>query len=81
MSEDKLSISSRNVSEHVKQGDYTLKRKKITKGSHAWEKFRTICDENSDEVFRVAYCVNCKTCLLYKKLVNGEQKSMGTKTF
>ena len=79
MSEDKSSISSRSVSERVKQGDYTLKRKKNTKGSHAWEQFRTVCYENGDEVFGVACCVNCKTCLLYKKLVNGEQKSMGTK--
>ena len=79
MSEDKSSISSRSVSERVKQGDYTLKRKKNAKGSRAWEQFQTVCDENGDEVFGVACCANCKTCLLCKKLVNGEQKSMGTK--
>ena len=80
MSEDKSSISSRSVSERVKQGDYTLKKKKNAKGSRAWEQFRTVCDENGDEVFGVACCANCKTCLLYKKLVNGEQKLMGTKS-
>ena len=36
---DKLLLSSREVSEHVKQGDYILKKKKNAKGSIAWEQF------------------------------------------
>ena len=63
------SLSSRDVSEHVKQGDYILKSKRNTKGSHAWEQFRIVWNKNGEEVFGVACCANCKTCLLYKKLV------------
>ena len=46
-----------------------------------WQKFRTVYDESSgEEVFEYACCVTCKTCLLYKKLVDGTEKSMGTKS-
>ena len=42
--------------------------------------FRIVYDESSgEEVFGYACCVTCKTCLLYKKLVDGTEKSMGTK--
>ena len=30
-------------------------------------------------MFGFACCTTCKTCLLYKKLVNGAERSMGTK--
>ena len=32
-------LSSREVSERVKRGDYILKKKKNTKGSRAWQRF------------------------------------------
>ena len=35
--ENKLLLSSREISEGVKRGDYILKKKKNAKGSHAWE--------------------------------------------
>ena len=71
-------VNSREVSERVKRGEYMLK-KKNAKGSPAWEQFRIVWDENGEEVFGVACCATCKTCFLYKKLVNGAEKSMGTK--
>ena len=72
-------VSSYEVSELAKRGDYILKKKKNAKGNHAWEQFRIVWDENSEEVFAVVCCANCKTCFLYKKLENGAEKSMGTK--
>ena len=36
---ERLALSSREVSERVKRGDYILKKKKNTKGSRAWQKF------------------------------------------
>ena len=64
----------------IKPGDYILKKKKNTKGSRAWQKFRTVYDESrGEEVFGYACCVTCKTCLRYKKLVDGTEKLMGTK--
>ena len=32
-------LSSHEISVRVKQGDYILRKKKNTKGSHAWQKF------------------------------------------
>ena len=32
-------LSSREISVRVKQGDYIPRKKKNTKGSHAWQKF------------------------------------------
>ena len=65
----------------IKPGDYILKKNKNTKGSRAWQKFRTVYDESrgEEEVFGYACCVTCKTCLRYKKLVDGTEKLMGTK--
>ena len=34
---------------------------------------------NNEEVFGVACCCVCKVCILYKKKVSGEEKSLGTK--
>ena len=80
MNVEQLSLSSREVSKRVKRGDYILKKKKNAKGSRAWEQFRIVWDvENGEEVFGSACCTTCKTCLLYKKLVNGAERSMGTK--
>ena len=80
MNVKRLALSSREVSEGVKRGDHILKKKKNTKGSRAWQKFRIAYDESSgEEVFGYACCVTCKTRLLYKKLVDGTEKSMGMK--
>jgi len=76
---EERTFTSHDVSELVKRGDYILKRKKNAKGSHAWEQFQIVLDANGDKVFGVACCAICETCLLYKKLVNGQEKSMGTK--
>ena len=39
MVEERNLLSCHYVSEHVKQGDYILKRKKDARGSHTWEQF------------------------------------------
>ena len=45
-----------------------------------WQKFRTVYDESSsEEIFGYACCVTFKAFLLYKKLVDGTEKSMGMK--
>ena len=68
---EQLSLSSCEVSKRIKQGDYILKKKKNARGSRAWEQFRIVWDiKNGEEVFGFACCTTCKTCLLYKKLVN-----------
>lgn len=38
-----------------------------------------VMDENGEEVFGVACCDGCKTTLVYKKMENGVQKSLGNK--
>ena len=48
------SLSNRDVSECVKQGDYILKRKRNAKGSRAWEQFRIVWNKNGEKVFGVA---------------------------
>ena len=35
--------------------------------------------DKNQEVYGIACCSVCKLCLLYKKLVSGEEKSMSTK--
>ena len=62
--EERLLLSSRDVSERVKQGDYILKRKKDAKRSHEWDQFRIVWDDNGEEVFGVACCTNCKNCYI-----------------
>ena len=75
MVEERLLLSSCDISECVKR-DYYLKRKKDTKGNHAWEQFRV---DNGKEMFGVACCANCKNCFIYKKLIDGQVRSVGTK--
>ena len=76
---DNAIVSPQQVSKRVIAGDYILKKKNM-KGSRAWEQFRIMLDSSSnEEVFEVACCCVCKVCILYKKKVSGEEKSLGTK--
>ena len=69
-----------SVSRRVVAGDLVLKLNRNSKGSPAWDQFRIVWDpDKNQEVYGIACCSVCKSCLLYKKLVNGEEKSMGTK--
>ena len=75
-----VSDSTQDVLKLVIDGDYILKKKKDTKGSRAWQQFRIVFDPvNNEEVFGVACCSVCKVCILYKKKVRGEERSLGTK--
>ena len=58
-----------------------LKFNRKLKGSRTWDQFYiTWNPDKNQEVYGVACCSVCsKLYLLYKKLVNGEEKSMGTK--
>ena len=76
MVEGRLLLSSRDASEHVKQRDCILKRKKDTKGSRVWDQ---VWDDSGEEVFGVVCYANCKKCFIYKKLIEGQVRSMGTK--
>ena len=68
------------VSKHVMSGNFILKVNKKLKGSCAWDQFRLVWDPTTnEEVFGIACCNICKSCLLYKKKIKGEEKSMGTK--
>ena len=50
------------------------------KGSRAWDQFRGVLNPlNDEEVFGVACCCICKVCILYKRKVSGEERSLGTK--
>ena len=64
----------------VIDSNYILNKKKETKGSRAWQQFWTMFNPvNNEEVFRVmCYCV-CKVCILYKKGVKREERSLGKK--
>ena len=78
--DDTVSLFPQAVSKHVMSGDFILKVNKKSKGSRAWEQFRLVWDPSkNEEVFGIACCAVCKSCLLYKKSINGEQKSLGTK--
>ena len=55
------------------------KKKKDAKGSYAWEQFQVVWDDNGEEVFGVVCCANFKNCFIYKKLIDGQVRSMGTK--
>ena len=62
-------LSSCEVSERVKRGDYILKKKKNTKGSHAWQRFRTVYDEScGEEVFGYAAVLLVRLVCVTKSL-------------
>ena len=68
-----------SVSKCVVAGDPMLKSNRKSKGSRAWDQFCIVWDpDKNQEVYGIACCSVCKLCLLYKKLVNGEEKLMST---
>jgi len=74
------SETSQTVSRRVISGEYILRKNKNVKGSRAWEQFRIVYNSLTDEeVFGVACCSVCKACIVYKKVVRGEERSLGTK--
>ena len=54
-------------------------KKKNVKGSRAWEQFRVVYNNNNKEVFGMACYSICKSRFVYKKVVDGRERSMGTK--
>ena len=74
-------ISPQTVTKRVVSGELVLKINKKSKGSRAWDQFRLVWDPVKNEQVRgVACCSVCKSCLLYKRMAKGEEKSLGTKT-
>ena len=73
-------ISPQTVTKRVVSGELVLKINKKSKGNHAWNQFCLVWDPVKNEQVRdVACCSVCKSCLLYKRMANGEEKSLGTK--
>ena len=60
-------LISQAVSKRVVSGDFILKVNKKSKGSRAWDQFRLVWDPaKNEEVYGIACCTVCKSCLLYK---------------
>jgi len=70
-------ISPQAVTKRVMSGELILKVNKKSKGSRAWDQFRLVWDPVKNEQVRgVACCSVCKSCLLYKRIANGKEKSL-----
>ena len=55
------------VSKQVVSRDFVLKVNKKSKGSRAWDQFHLVWDPSKkEEVYGIACCAVCKSCLLYK---------------
>jgi len=61
--------------------DFVLKRKKNAKGSQSWNQFWIVYNSNDEEIFGIAWCSIHKSCFVYKKLVNGQERLMRTKEY
>ena len=73
-------ISPHAVTKHVVSGEWILKVNKKSKGSHGWDQFHLVWDPvKNEQVHGFACCSMCKSSLLYKRMENEEEKSLGTK--
>ena len=78
--EEAEQLAPQEVSSRVSAGEFILKKYKCSRGSRAWKQFCIVFDlTRGKEVFGIACCSICKVCILYKKIVNGQEKSLGTK--
>ena len=69
--QSETSLLTQAVSKQVVFGDFVLKVNKKLKGSCAWDQFCLVWDPTkNEEVYGIACCVVCMSCLLYKKSAN-----------
>ena len=67
-----------DIAAKIKSGDYTLM--KFSGKSACWKVFEKVIDSAGKEVFGVACCAQCISCIVYKKLdSNGTVTDYGTK--